>query len=400
MNLGIQLMEKQLIKSLFAKIRHGGLRVRYWDGEEADYGDASPTVKLIFRRSPPVSATFDDPALALGEAYMDRIVDYEGCLDDLLSLMADNRDMFPKSATAAKVRKAVDRINSSKQAKENIRHHYDIGNDFFAMWLDETMCYSCAYFKHEDDSLHQAQLQKIDHILRKLDLHPGERLLDIGSGWGWLIIKAAQTYNVNAVGITLSEEQYRATRERIAALGLSDKVAVELADYLDLDEKRYRFDKIVSVGMFEHVGQENIPKYFEKICRLLVPKGLSLLHTITSTGEAVFGNNWMKSYIFPGGYVPTLREVVWQLPDYGFQLLHDESLRRHYAMTLDRWYANFVRQADTVREKFDDRFFRMWELYLKACAASFRIAALDIHQLLFAKGANNDLPLTNDHIYV
>lgn len=399
MNLGIQLMEKQLIKSLFAKIRHGGLRVRYWDGEEADYGDAAPAVKLIFRRSPAVAASLDDPGLALGEAYMDRTLDYEGRLDDLLSLLAANQDMFAKNDTAAKIRKAVDRFTARKQAKENIQRHYDLGNDFFTLWLDETMSYSCAYFKHAEDSLHQAQLQKIDHILRKLDLHAGERLLDIGSGWGWLIIKAAQTYGVNAVGITLSEEQYRATRERIAALGLSDKVAVELVDYLDLDEERNRFDKIVSVGMFEHVGRENIPRYFDKICRLLTPKGLSLLHTITSTGEAVFGNNWMKTYVFPGGYVPTLREIVWQLPDYGFQLLHDESLRRHYAMTLDRWYANFARQADTVRAKFGDRFFRMWELYLQACAASFRIASLDIHQLLLAKGANNDLPLTNDHIY-
>lgn len=399
MNIGIQFMEKQLIKALFAKIRHGGLRVSFWDGEEADFGDAAPAVKLIFRRSPPVSATFEDPALTLGEAYMDRTLDYEGRLDDLLTLMADNQDMFAKSDTAAKVRKAVDRFTARKQAKENIQHHYDLGNDFFSLWLDETMCYSCAYFKRTEDSLHQAQLQKIDHILKKLDLHPGERLLDIGSGWGWLIIKAAQAYNVNALGITLSEEQYRATRERIAALGLSDRVAVELVNYLDLDEERYRFDKIVSVGMFEHVGKDNIPKYFDKICRLLAPKGLSLLHTITSSGEAVFGNNWMKSYIFPGGYVPTLREVVWQLPDYGFQLIHDESLRRHYAMTLDRWYENFARQADTIRAKFDDRFFRMWELYLQACAATFRIASLDIHQLLFSKGANNDLPLTNDHIY-
>lgn len=400
MNLGIQLLEKQLIKSLFAKIRHGGLRVCYWDGEEADYGDTAPTVKLIFRRSPPASTSLDDPALALGQAYMDRTVDYEGRLDDLLSLMADNRDMLAPVDTAAKVRRAVDRFASRKQAKENIQRHYDLGNDFFALWLDETMSYSCAYFRHEEDTLRQAQLQKIDHILRKLDLHPGERLLDIGSGWGWLIIKAAQVYNVNAVGITLSEEQYRATLERIAALGLGDKVTVKLVNYLDLDEQSNRFDKIVSVGMFEHVGKDNIPKYFDKVRRLLAPRGLSLLHTITSTGEAVFGNNWMKNYIFPGGYVPTLREVVWQLPDHGFQLLHTESLRRHYAMTLDRWYANFARQADTVREKFGDRFFRMWELYLQACAASFRIAALDIHQLLLSKGANNDLPLTNDHIYV
>lgn len=399
MNLGMEIMEKQLIKSLFAKIRHGGLRVRYWDGEEADYGDAAPAVKLIFRRPPAIASALDDPVLALGEAYMDRVLDYEGRLEDLLSLLSDNQALFAKSETAAKARKALDRLANRTQARQNIQRHYDLGNDFFSSWLDRTMSYSCAYFKHENDTLDHAQMQKIDHILRKLDLHPGECLLDIGSGWGWLIITAAQTYDVNAVGITLSEEQYRKTRERIAALGLSDKVSVELVDYLDLDEDRYHFDKIVSVGMFEHVGKANIPKYFDKIYRLLVPAGLSLLHTITSTRETAFGNTWMKKYIFPGGYVPTLREIIWQLPEHGFQMINSESLRRHYAMTLDRWYANFARQADGVRAQFGDRFFRMWELYLQACAASFRIAALDIHQLVFTKGANNSLPLTNDHIY-
>ncbi|MDT8903715.1 class I SAM-dependent methyltransferase [Anaeroselena agilis] len=399
MNLGMQVMEKQLLKNLLGKIRHGGLRVRYWDGEEADYGDAPPAVKLVFRKNPAIAAALDDPVLALGEAYMDRILDYEGRLDDLLNLLGDNQTLFAKSDAATSVWKAAGRLANRTQAKENIQHHYDLGNDFFAAWLDKTMSYSCAYFKHETDSLDQAQLQKIDHILRKLDLHPGDRLLDIGSGWGWLIITAAQTYGVNALGITLSEEQYRKTRERIAALGLSDKVDVELVNYLDLDEDRHRFDKIVSVGMFEHVGKDNIPKYFNKIYRLLAPAGLSLLHTITSTRETALGNTWMKKYIFPGGYVPTLREIIWQLPEYGFQMINAESLRRHYAMTLDRWHENFDRQADAVRTKFGDRFYRMWDLYLKACAASFRIAALDIHQLVFTKGVNNDLPLTNDHIY-
>jgi cyclopropane-fatty-acyl-phospholipid synthase len=398
MNLGMQTMEKKLIKSLFAKIRHGGLRVRYWDGEEADYGDAAPAVKLIFRRIPAFASAFDDPTLALGEAYMDRVLDYEGRLEDLLSLLSDNQALFAKSEPAAKVRGAIARLADRTQARQNIHHHYDLGNDFFSSWLDKTMSYSCAYFRHENDTLDQAQLQKLDHTLRKLDLHPGERLLDIGSGWGWLIITAAQTYGVKAVGVTLSEEQYRETRERIAALGLGDKVAVELGDYLDLDEDR-RFDKIVSVGMFEHVGKDNIPKYFDKICRLLVPAGLSLLHTITSPRETAFGSTWMKKYIFPGGYVPTLREIIWQLPENGFQMINAESLRRHYALTLGHWYANFARHADAVRAKFGDRFFRMWELYLQACSASFRMGALDIHQLAFTKGVNNSLPLTNDRIY-
>jgi len=392
------LIPKQAIKAFFAKIRRGGLRVRYWDGEEATYGDAPPAVTLIFQRCPSQLAA-DDPMLALGEAYMDGVVDYEGRLEDALKLLADNQEFFGKDQAVTKVLRKVGSFVDREQARKNIQHHYDLGNDFFALWLDDTMSYSCAYFRREDDSLARAQRQKIDHILKKLNLHPGETLLDIGSGWGWLIIKAAQEYGVNAVGITLSDEQHKGTRERIERLGLEGRVRVELVNYLDLDEKDRQFDKIVSVGMFEHVGKENIPKYFDKVNRLLKAGGLSLLHTITDTVEDKPSNSWIKKYIFPGGYVPTLREVVWQLPNYGFQVLHIESLRMHYAKTLDHWHANYRAQLDAVRKKFGDRFVRMWDLYLKGSAASFRSSGLDIHQILFSKGLNNELPLTYDHVY-
>lgn len=390
-------LQKQIVKKLFERIHYGGLKVHYWDGEEVNYGDSLPKVTLIFNQPPPSSADFNDPLMVLGEAYMDRVVDYEGQLEDILLLLSANKNFFPKAA--AKVWKTITGKPDKEQAKRNIQHHYDIGNDFFSLWLDETMSYSCAYFKNKTDSLQQAQLQKIDHILKKLNLQPGEKLLDIGSGWGWLIIKAAQIYGVKAMGITLSEEQYRATKERIAALGLTDKVNVELTTYLDLDPTKLQFDKIVSVGMFEHVGKENIPQYFEKVKQLLVPGGLSLLHTITNSTENNLENTWAKTYIFPGGYVPSLREVVWQLPDYDFHLLQVESLRIHYAMTIDYWYKNFCDHLDAIRTKFDDRFIRMWELYLKGSAANFRVSGLNIHQLLFSKELNNDLPLTYDHVY-
>ncbi|BBB92047.1 MAG TPA: class I SAM-dependent methyltransferase [Methylomusa anaerophila] len=392
-------LQKQIIKALFGKIRRGGLRVRYWDGEESDYGDTAPRVKLLFNQCPASTLRFDDPVLSLGEAYMDGVLDYEGPLEDILLLLANNQSVFSGGTIVTKALKAIVGTDNRDQARRNIQHHYDLGNDFFALWLDETMSYSCAYFKHPTDSLYQAQLQKIDHILKKINIQPGETILDIGSGWGWLIIKAAQTYNAKALGITLSEEQYRATRERIAALGLTDKVDVQLINYLDLDEEKYRFDKIVSVGMFEHVGKENIPKYLNKINRLLVPGGLSLLHTITETTEDKPENTWMKTYIFPGGYVPSLRETIWQLPEHDFHLLHAESLRMHYAMTLDHWYTNFSQHLDDIQAKFDNRFVRMWGLYLKGSAAAFRATGLDIHQLLFSKGLNNELPLTLAHIY-
>ncbi|WP_425058069.1 Cyclopropane-fatty-acyl-phospholipid synthase [Sporomusa carbonis] len=395
---GMPLLQKQILKGLLGKIQHGGLRVRYWDGEEADYGDTAPTVKLIFNRCPSSMFNLDDPTMALGEAYMDGVIDYEGRLEDILLLLSDNHSFFSKGNAVTKALKAISGTSDKAQDKHNIQHHYDLGNDFFALWLDETMSYSCAYFKHPEDSLQQAQLQKIDHTLKKLNLQPGETLLDIGSGWGWLIIKAAQTYNVKATGITLSEEQYRKTQERIAELGLAGQVTVKLMSYLDLDETKYQFDKIVSVGMFEHVGKGNIPKYLAKVSQLLLSGGLFLLHTITDIDEEK-ENTWMKTYIFPGGYIPTLGEIFQQTPDYDFHLLHAESLRMHYAMTLDRWYVNFAKHTDAVREKFGERFVRMWELYLKGCAAAFRATGLDIHQFLFSKGLNNELPLTYAGFY-
>lgn len=401
MNLaGMPLMQKQLMKTLFGKIRHGGLRVRFWDDEEVDYGDTAPKVSLTFKSCPNPALYADDLTMALGEAYMDGVVEYEGRLEDILLLLSDNYRYFTTAGKAARAIKSITNLADRAQAKKNIQHHYDLGNDFFALWLDETMSYSCGYFKHPDDTLKQAQMQKIEHILKKLHLQPGETLLDIGCGWGWLIIKAAQAYNVKAMGITLSEEQYRGVRQRIVDLGLTGQVTVELMNYLDLDPAKHRFDKVVSVGMFEHVGKSNMPQYFSKINELLNPGGLSMLHTITDTVEDKPENTWIKKYIFPGGYVPTLREVIWQLPSSDFHLLHAESLRMHYAMTLDQWHLNFSQQIESIRDKFGDRFVRMWELYLAGCAAAFRATGLDIYQLLFSKGLNNQLPLTYDHVYM
>ncbi|MDR3593042.1 MAG: class I SAM-dependent methyltransferase [Negativicutes bacterium] len=396
------MFEKVLLKSLFRKMKHGGFSVVFWDGEEAAYGDESPAFKLIFHTAPDLGPGDSDPVTWLGEAYMDEIIDYEGSLEDFLRILqlngqfmaAPDRNMV--AATAATSRSCLK--DQLRQEQTNIRHHYDCGNDFFSLWLDKTLSYSCAYFKTPDDSLDQAQLQKIDHSLRKLNLKPGEHLLDIGSGWGWLIIRAAQKYGVKATGITLSSEQYAATKERVADLGLAGQVNVEIMNYQELDPRIHHFDKIVSIGMFEHVGKNNLPTYMERVSDLLSDGGLSLLHTITGPDEHP-GNNWMLKYIFPGGYVPSLRETVWLLPDYNFQLLHIENLRLHYAMTLDLWYRNFMEHIDAILQKFGTRFTRMWSLYLQACAASFRVTGLSLHQLLFSKGLNNRLPITYDYIY-
>lgn len=390
-------MKKLLLKQLLHGIKHGGLKVTFWDGEECVYGDAPPEFHLIFRKEPQYMAT-EDLRLALGEAYMDGTIDFEGRLEILLAMMAKNENIFCNT----KILNITSKINSlinKKEQKSNIEHHYDWGNDFFSLWLDKTMSYSCAYFTRPDDSLDQAQSNKIEYILRKLNLQKGERLLDIGSGWGELIIRAAKEYGVNALGITLSEEQYRKTKEIINEMGLNSKVDVRLMNYLDMEQGVYQFEKVVSVGMFEHVGKENLHKYMEIVNKLLVPEGISLLHTITCADEKSASNTWMKKYIFPGSYIPSLREIMWQLPEYDFHPMHIESLRMHYAKTLDIWYENFLSHIDEVREKFDERFIRMWSLYLQCCAASFRATDLDVFQILFTKGLNNSLPMTYDYLY-
>ncbi|MBU2700299.1 cyclopropane-fatty-acyl-phospholipid synthase [Sporomusaceae bacterium BoRhaA] len=386
------MFKKIALKLLLNKWHQGGFSVVFWDGEQENYGNEPPAFKIIFHKEPPLQFHSDDAVLFFGEAYMDGLIDFEGSMDDILRVVALNtQPQEPK-------REPLMTPSDTHIQRENIHHHYDLGNDFFSLWLDKTMSYSCAYFKTAKDSLYQAQLQKIDHILKKINLKPGEKLLDIGCGWGWVIIRAAQQYHVQATGITLSTEQYKKTKQRIKELGLESQVNVELMNYQDLNADKWQFDKIISVGMFEHVGKENLTKYMNKIHELLVPGGMSLLHTITGMFEGT-PNTWMGKYIFPGGYVPSLRETIWLLPEYDFHLLHTESLRLHYALTLDHWFDNFKEHIDEVKSKYGERFVRMWSLYLRGCAAAFRVSGLDIDQLVFTKGLNNKLPITYDYIY-
>src|SRR5665648_314479 len=325
---------------------------------------------------------------------------FENNFYNLMKIISSKKALLDgiKEKPLIKSFETIKKISSIMKQKENIGHHYDLGNDFFSLWLDETMSYSCAYFKNLEESLLEAQINKTDHILKKLQLEPGESLLDIGSGWGGLIIRAAQQYGVKATGITISEEQYKHTKEEIEKFGLDGQVEVKLQDYLDLNENNTQFDKIVSVGMFEHVGKENLSMYMLKVNGLLKPGGISLLHSIINEDEDDF-NSWIDKYIFPGGYIPSLRETIALLPDFDFHLIHLESLRIHYAITLDYWYENYKKNWDYVENRYGRRFARMWELYLKACAANFRVAGLDVYQILFSKGLNNELSLTFEHVY-
>lgn len=392
-------MSKHLIRQLLNIVDDESLSVTYWDGTTEKFGNGNSSCRIILHKQPDLKILLTDPVMALGEAYMDGDIEVEGSFCEIIKLaMLNNNSFLQKRPLIRNVLRSWQRSNSLNKQKQEVQYHYDLGNDFFDLWLDETKSYSCAYFHSEADSLYQAQLQKIDHILKKLQLRPEETLLDIGCGWGWLILRAAQLYQVRSLGITLSEQQYLETKRRIEQLKLEELVEVQLIDYRQLAEKGLVFDKVVSVGMLEHVGKANLSNYMSSVDKLLAPQGLSLLHTITHLKEGPV-NSWIEKYIFPGGYIPSLREIIWLLPKHDFHLIDVESLRLHYAMTLDHWAERFEKNIDMVRKMMNERFVRMWRLYLQSCAASFRYSGLDVHQILFSKGLKNDLPLTRQHLY-
>ncbi len=390
-------MEKELFRSVFRSIKGIPFAVTYWDGQtemyEAEIKQDMP-FRIIFNEPLNLLKMLADYENQLGEAYMDGKVDVEGDFSALLNLLFCNEDVFKNTGNHGLIQRLMKshRRNPANKQEENVELSYNLDSDFFKLWLDSTLSYSCAYFKSPEDTLEQAQLQKIDHILKKLHLQEGETLLDIGSGWGWLIIRAARKYGVKAVGITLSCDEVKKTKKRIDHEGLGDQVEVRLADYRDLAVEGQTFDKILSVGMFKYVGKEYIPTYFQCLQKMLKPQGLSLLHTITRSIESPTAT-WLEKYIFPQGYIPSLREIVWTLPEYSFHLIDTESLRLHYALTTARWAENFDKAVDKVREKYGEHFVRMWRLYLWGCSSSFKCSGLDVHQLLFSKGVCNDLPL-------
>ncbi|WP_065079649.1 SAM-dependent methyltransferase [Clostridium ragsdalei] len=388
-------------KIFFKKFLQGAfsdtVSVKYWDGSEEKYGEGDIKFKVCMNKPISEKDILRDPFLTLGEAYMDGVLDFEGNIREVIESVYKNRESFLNKADIfSKVYKILP--NTLKRSKTDVQYHYDQGNDFYSLWLDKTMSYSCAYFKHENDSLYQAQLNKVDHILKKLNLKEGQTLLDIGCGWGELVLMAAKKYGVKAVGITLSKEQLKKANERIEENNLQGKVEVKLADYREIADKKEKFDRIVSVGMIEHVGRKNLSTYMEDVKNMLNPGGVSLLHCITAQTEGEV-NEWIKKYIFPGGYIPSIRELVSLMADNDLHLVDVESLRLHYFKTLKCWAENFEGTMDEVKKMKDTRFIRMWRLYLNACAASFHYGVVDIHQFVFTKGLNNELPMTRKYLY-
>ena len=389
-------VDKMFLKAFLHNFEGESFSVKFWDGDEVKIGDNTPLFKIILNKPIPKKDILASTTLAFGVAYMNGDLEVEGDFLLMLNTVLKYKEKFTTDFKG--LPKIFSNLTSAKKQKEEVTYHYDIGNDFYKLWLDDTLSYSCGYFKNENDSLYEAQMNKIHHLLKKLNLREGLTLLDIGCGWGALLIEAAKQYKIKGLGITLSEEQYKVFKERIEKENLQDYLDVKLMDYRELEKSGLLFDRVVSVGMLEHVGRSNYDLFMKCVSKILKKEGIFVLHYISGLYESE-GDAWIKKYIFPGGVIPTLREIISISADYRFYTVDVESLRMHYYKTLLKWADNFEKNIDKVREMFDEKFVRMWTMYLYSCAACFYTGVIDLHQIVFTKGVNNSLPVTRDYLY-
>ncbi len=386
---------ERYLYQLFSFIQEGNLTVINPVGMVFHFGreDLSPALRLCIRNPHTYDRILAFGALGFCEAYMDGWWDEEN--DNLVELIG----LFYRSNIYSKANKRVtipllfkvitQRLKTVptriQNSRKNVQYHYDLGNEFYQLFLDSTLTYSCGYRIQETDTLRQMQLQKYELICQKLALQPGESLIDIGCGWGGMLIYAAENYGISGTGITLSLEQAALAQEIIAQKGLSDKIKIVTKDYREIEGQ---YDKFVSIGMFEHVGKDCFATFMQKASELLTPNGVGMLHTIVTQSNERNGA-WSAKYIFPGGYAPQLHELIQELWTAKLPVAHCENLKPHYAETMKRWAINFTKNRDEIASlgaTYDQRFLRMWYLYLQSFEASFRYGSLQVYQLLFFKG--------------
>jgi cyclopropane-fatty-acyl-phospholipid synthase len=347
--------------------------------------------KLLFR-----------PDLYFGEAYSDGHIEFEnGTLTDFLNLALMNigrgqLNFFSKFLNRLSGSyRYLTNFNFIKKSKMNVAHHYDLSDDLYDLFLDPKKQYSCGYFKNENDNLETAQNNKIQHIIKKLNLQPNQKVLDIGCGWGSLAIDIAKSTNCEVTGITLSKNQFEYCKNKASELNLENQIKFKLIDYRELNEK---FDRIVSVGMFEHVGRKFYKKFFKQIEKLLSKEGVSIIHTIGSVNPPGDPHPWITKYIFPGGYTPSLSEVTTPIEKAGLIVSDIEVLKLHYSHTLRHWKENCIKNKAKIIEMFDERFYRMWEFYLTGCEIAFKWGDQVVYQFQLTKSYTST-PTTRDYIY-
>ncbi len=395
-------MDRLLKFILTRTIRRGNLEVIDAGGALDCFGDGTGTAVRIRLMTPEDERSFAlNPELQLGELYMDGGLEVEkGEVYDLIAVGAINtyRTRVPLPLKVLRwVQRATRRLrqfNTPLRARRNVAHHYDLDGRLYDLFLDSDRQYSCAYFRTAYDDLEEAQLAKKRHIAAKMVLKPGLKVLDIGSGWGGLGLYLGEMAEVDVTGVTLSEEQHELSKMRAADRGVDAHVRFRLQDYRHVEE---RFDRIVSIGMFEHVGVSHYGEYFRKVRDLLVDDGVMLLHSIGRFDGPSYTNPWIAKYIFPGGYIPALSEVIPAIERAGLKITDIEILRLHYAETLRQWRARFMAHRDAAAALYDERFCRMWEFYLAASETAFRHQDLMVFQIQLAR-AQATVPLTRDYI--
>ncbi|MDJ0777861.1 MAG: cyclopropane-fatty-acyl-phospholipid synthase family protein [Gammaproteobacteria bacterium] len=393
-----------LVSVLRRFMRHGNLTLIDAEGRRHAICDREgPTVVMRVTDRATERRLATSRSVWWGEAYMDgRFVIEEGSLRDFLEIYIRSERSVLNNTLYGEVQRLLHSLfasfshyNPVSRARRNVAHHYDLSGELYDQFLDADRQYSCAYFARGDESLDTAQLLKKRHIAAKLDIHPGMQVLDIGSGWGGMAIYLATHLDCQVTGVTLSEEQYQLSRRRVEEAGLQDRVRFELRDYRSLQQS---FDRVVSVGMLEHVGQFHYHEYFRKLQQLLKPDGVALIHTIGRQNKPQPVSAWIRKYIFPGGYLPAASQLSRAIESSGLWMTDLEILRLHYALTLNHWYRRFIANRERVRQLYDERFCRMWELYLLGSEMIFRHQDVCVYQMQLTRDVAT-LPLTRDYIY-
>jgi cyclopropane-fatty-acyl-phospholipid synthase len=391
-------VDRSVIRGILKYVGNPSLSVRLWNGDEFTVTEARPVACMEFRSRRAVFELLRSPSVGFGECYSRGWIDVHG---DFLAFANEITAAIARSGgnsyQLSRLRSLLHaaRRNSPSRSRHNVHHHYDLGNDFYKLWLDERMVYTCAYYETPAATLAEAQVAKLDHVCRKLQLRPGQKVIEAGCGWGALALHMAEHYGVDVIAYNNSREQVAYARESAAAAKLDGRVTFVEDDYRRIDQ---RCDAFVSVGMLEHVGLANFRSLGALIGRILKPEGFGLVHSIGRS----FPNktdSWITKRIFPGGHIPSLSEMMSVFEPQKFSILDIENLRPHYARTCASWLQNFEAAAGRVAEMYDEEFVRMWRLYLAGSSAGFDSGTLQLYQVLFTPRGNNEVPWTRHYQY-
>ena len=389
--------DRWLARRIAAKVGEPDVAFALWDGEDAYRPSGECHGRIIFRDRGALLSVVFDPEVGFGDAFSTGRIEVTG---DLIDVLAHCYRSTEHAGEAAAKRNALGRLpkprpNTTTGSRRHIQHHYDLGNDFYRLWLDDAMIYTCAYYDTPDASLEQAQRAKLDHVCRKLMLQPGQRVIEAGCGWGSLALHMAREYGVKVRAFNISQEQIAYARARASREGMDGMVEFVQDDYRNI---KGACDAFVSVGMLEHVGVQHYRNLGAVIARSLKATGLALVHSVGRNRPTPV-NAWLEQRIFPGSYPPSLREMMAIFEPFNFSIIDVENLRLHYARTLREWLVRFDGAADTVRAMYDEEFIRAWRLYLAGCSAGFFANSLQLFQVVCAPSGNNDIPWTRAHVY-